>query len=250
MTGDGTLIVTGATGGVGAALARRAARDGWDVVLGWHARREAAEDLARSIAEASGRHTLAVRLPLDEPDGIEAGLDEVEALGRPVRALALCAAPAPEVGPFARASAGRFRAQFEAAVVGNHRLMAECWRRFFRRQGGGHVVAVLSAALGPPAAPHMVPYVAAKGALAALLEAAAAELGPAGLRVGAASPGYIETGMLSAFDARMLDRVRERSPGGRFLDADEVAAALADSLAAPPEPGRVHPIAIPEPVTT
>lgn len=249
MTARRTLIVTGATGGIGAALARRAAGDGWDVVLGWHGRREAAERLARSIADAAGRHALAVRLPLDEPERLAAGLDEVEAAGLPVRALALCAAPAPDIGPFARVPAERLRAQFEAAVVGNHRLIAECWRRFFRREGGGHVVAVLTAALGPPATPHMASYVAAKGALAALLEAAAAELGPAGLRVAQASPGHVETAMLAAFDPRMLDRARERAPGGRFLRPDEVAAALADSLAQPPEPGRVHPIVLPEPVT-
>jgi 3-oxoacyl-[acyl-carrier protein] reductase len=136
-------------------------------------------------------------------------------------------------------TADQFRHQLDCAVVGHHVLLAELWRQCFRPRGGGYVLAVLSAAQGPATAPHMAGYVAAKGGFEALLRAAAAELGRAGLRISVVRPGYVETPMLDAFDARLLDRARAASPGRRFLRPSDVASALVAALHCPPGPGVV-----------
>lgn len=109
------------------------------------------------------------------------------------------------------------------------------------------MLAVLTAALGPPAARHMAAYVAQKAALKGLLDAAAAELGPAGLRVSTVSPGYVETPMLDAFDPRLLERVRAEA-GGAFLSAEQVGHALFGALQAPPPAGVVQDISLKEKV--
>jgi 3-oxoacyl-[acyl-carrier protein] reductase len=227
------LLVTGASGGIGGALARMASADGWRVLAGYRASREAAEALAASLP-----HAAAVRLPLDDPGGIE---EAVRALaGEPVAALALCGAPPPPVKSFAKTGADDLRAQFEAAVVGTHALLRAAWLTWLRRRGGGTAVAVLTEALGPPAAPHMAAYVSAKAGLSGLLEAAAAELGRGGLSVGAVHPGYTETAMLGAFDPLVLDRARAQRPDGRFAGPETAAAALLAILRDPPPPGRVR----------
>jgi 3-oxoacyl-[acyl-carrier protein] reductase len=85
----------------------------------------------------------------------------------------------------------------------------------------------------------MASYVAAKGGFEALLRAAAAELGRAGLRVSVVRPSYVETPMLDAFEPRLLDLARHAAPGRRFLQPTVVAEALVAGLLAPPAPGVV-----------
>jgi len=227
------LLVTGASGGIGGALCRLAAADGWRVLAGYRGNRDAAEALAASLPDAA-----AVRLPLDDAGAVEAAVGGLA--DEPVAALALCGAPPPPVRSFAKTTAEDMRAQFEASVVGTHALLRAAWRTWLRPRAGGTAVAVLTEALGPPAAPHMAAYVAAKAGLAGLLEAAAAELGRGGLSVGAVHPGYTETAMLRAFDPLILDRARADRPDDRFPGPETAAAALLAILRDPPPPGRVR----------
>lgn len=224
----GTVLVTGGSGGVGAALCRQVAQAGWKVWVGYGGGADRAEALAGAIRQAGGWAS-ALHVPMTDPDGIREAVTALTA-DAPADAVVLCAAAPPHVAPFFKQTPEQLRTQLEVNVVGNQVLLAELWRRCFRPRGGGQVVGVLTTALGPPAAPHMAGYVAAKGALAALLEAARAELGPAGLRVDSVSPGFIETPMLDAFPALFIDRARAAAPGGRFLTPEEVAGMVMEKL--------------------
>jgi NAD(P)-dependent dehydrogenase (short-subunit alcohol dehydrogenase family) len=234
-----SVVVTGGSSGIGAELCRAAAGRGWHVWIGYLSGAERAQRLADEIAALRGLAAV-VRLPLDDPGQLRASVESIAAHGPEPEALVLCGAPAPDVMPLIKLTPEHFRRQYECAVIGGHVLLAEMWRRCFRARGGGHVAAVLSAALGPVAAPHMASYVAAKGGLDALLRAAAAELGPAGLRVSTISPGYVETPMLRAFSPLLLDRARAQQPDKQFLAPRDVALALLQGLEHPPAPGTVH----------
>ncbi|MFN8925484.1 MAG: SDR family NAD(P)-dependent oxidoreductase [Rhodospirillales bacterium] len=238
-----TLLVTGAGGGVGGALVARALDAGWRVIAG-----------RRDPEEAPGPRTdpddrvSRLRIDLADPQGVGAAVDACPV--EEVTALVLCASPPPPVRSFTRTTAADLRDQLAVAAVGNHALLAAVWRRWFRPAGGGHVLAVLSSALGPPVsattAALMASYVTAKGALAALMAAAVAELGRAGLRASVIAPGHVETGMLAAFDPLILERARAATPDGRFLEPGAVAAAILAALDDPPPPGRLHQIPLPE----
>jgi len=201
---------------------------------------------AALAAELSGRGADAtpVHLPLDNPEALKQGIARVASAQPLPRAVALCGAPAPDVAPFAKLALPAMRRQVECAVLGNYTLCAELWRACFRRQGGGHVLAVLSAAQGPATASHMAGYVASKGGLEALLHAAAAELGRAGLRVSVVRPGYVDTPMLKAFQPMLLDRARESLSGGDFLAPEQVADALMRGLSTPGPGGTVQELSI------
>ncbi len=240
------LIVTGGGSGIGRALAMRAAAAGWHAHLGYNTGADRAREVAAAIAAAGGGAS-PIHLPLGDPDRLRDAVARLADGEHPPTALALCAAPAPDVLAFGKQSPDQLRAQFEAQVVGNHVLLAEIWRRCFRGRGGGTVVAVLSAAAGTRTASHMAGYVAAKAGFEGLLRAAVAELGRAGLRVAVIRPGHVETPMLSAFPALALEQARAASPAGRFLTPEEVAAPLAAALEDPPEPQMLVELPLPVP---
>lgn len=222
-----SLIVTGGSSGIGAALCRLAAARNWQVWIGYGKGTERARALAEELT-AQGQSARPVALPLDDPEQLRDAVAHIAHQDEAVSALALCAAPAPEVASLLKLTPEHFRRQYEAAVIGNHVLLTEIWRRCFRARGGGQVVAVLSAAQGPPAAPHMAAYIAAKNGLEGLLNAAAAELGRAGLRIGVVRPGYVETPMLQAFEPLLLERARSAKS---FLRPEMVAETLLRGLA-------------------
>lgn len=230
-TAQRCVLVTGGSSGIGAELVRLAATRGWHVWLGYAGGKDRADALADELRTA-GAEVRPVRLPLDDTAAIEAGVAEVLAEGPRPRAVVLCGSPRPDVTSFLKLSAESIRHQLECAVVGNHALLAALWRHCFRPQGGGHVIGVLSAAQGPQTTPHMAGYVAAKGGLEALLRAAAAEWGAAGLRVSVVRPGFVDTPMLGAFAPLLLERAL--GGGAALLTPHEVAMALWQRLEDPP----------------
>ena len=248
MTTARSLLVTGGGGGIGRALSLMAGEAGWHVHVGYNTGAERAGAVADAI-KATGGTAGTVWLPLHAADSLRAAAIGLAEGDRPPTALALCAAPAPDVAAFGKQTPEQLRTQLEAQVVGNHLLLAEVWRRCFRVQGGGTVLAVLTAATGPRTASHMAGYVAAKAGFEGLLRAAAAELGRAGLRIGVVRPGYVETPMLGAFPALAIEQARAAAPGGRFLKPEEVAAPLAAALETPPELGAVAELPLPIPGT-
>jgi 3-oxoacyl-[acyl-carrier protein] reductase len=238
-----SVVVTGGSSGIGAAFCRLAARRLWHVWVGYASGADRARRLVAELT-AEGGSAAAAALPLGDRRCIADSIAAISCAGPPPEAVVLCGAPAPDVVPFLKLTPEHFRRQLDAALVGNHALLAEMWRACFRPRGGGHVLAVLSAAQGPPTAPHMASYVAAKSGLETLLRAAAAELGPAGLRVSVVHPGFVETPMLRSFEPRLLERARATALGGGFLDPGAVAWVLLRGLEEPPQPGKVAELSI------
>ena len=236
------VIVSGASSGIGAAIARSAARSRM-VFVGFNQGAERATEIVRGII-ANGGEAMAIRLPLTDADGLNAGLDAIAAVGRKVDALVLSANPPPIVISFLKATGKQFNDQAAATIIGNHQLLSQVWRRFFRPRAGGHVIAILSAAAGASPTPHLAPYVVAKAGVKALLRAAAAELGQAGLAISTIAPGFTETPMLASFDPRLL--AAQRKAHGGFLKADDVAATVCDALDTPPVPGKLHILDLPK----
>jgi 3-oxoacyl-[acyl-carrier protein] reductase len=215
----GWYLISGGSGGIGAAVCERLAERGYVPVVAYH--RNAAA--ATAVAQRCGGIGLA--LDLNDEASILAAAAELEALPRLAGAV-LAASPPLSLAPFSKITAAELQQQWQVNVLGPQRLLAELVRRCFRRHKQGSVVGVLTQAMGDGiqgAAAGMGAYVIAKHGLAGVLAALAADY--PWLRVRAVKPGYTETRMLDAFDERFLAMQREKAP---FRTPAQVAALIVE----------------------
>jgi NAD(P)-dependent dehydrogenase (short-subunit alcohol dehydrogenase family) len=224
----GVMLITGGSRGIGAACARRAARAGYDVCIGYVRHPAEAEALVAEC-RALGREAIAVRGDVANEGDVESLFRESDArLGR----LDCLVNNAGVVAPQARLedfSVARMRRIFEINVLGAFVCAREAVRRMSRRCGGagGSIINLSSAAsyLGSP--DEYIDYAASKGAIDTLTIGLAKEVARDGIRVNAVRPGLIETDIHR--DSGDPDRVARLAPGvpiGRGGSADEVAALV------------------------
>jgi NAD(P)-dependent dehydrogenase (short-subunit alcohol dehydrogenase family) len=218
------FLVSGGSGGIGAAVCERLAASGFAPVVGYH-RNEAA---AQTVAARSGGHALA--LDLSNERSILAAAQSLEAAPQ-LAGVVLAGSPPLALVPFGQIAGDEMRLQWQVNVLGPQRLLAELVRRCFRRHKQGSVVGVLSRAMGEGidgAAAGLGAYVIAKHGMAGMLAILAADY--PWLRVRAVKPGYTETRMLGAFDERFLAMQREKAP---FQTPDEVASLIVQEALGP-----------------
>ena len=228
MTTSLTILITGATAGIGRHAALHLARAGHRVIAS--GRRAAA--LAEVVAESGGAITPLV-LDVDDPAGIARAAAEVEALtnGRGLDVLVNNAGYA-TVGALAELSDAHLRAQFETNVFG---LMAvtRAFLPAMLARGRGRVVNVSSVS-GRIPAPLLGAYHGSKYALEAMSDALRMELAPLGVQVVVIEPGTIKT----EFAARARSEVAKTRPAASYYGAvydhvDSIEAKFA-KLAADP----------------
>jgi 3-oxoacyl-[acyl-carrier protein] reductase len=209
-------LVTGASGGIGRAIALALSTEGASVALGYGASAEAAEELAATITSRGGR-AVAVGADLGRPEGpdglihaVEEALGSVQILvsnagiGRPLSLEEV------SIEEFDRTLAINLRAPF---------LLAQRTVPGMREQSFGRVLFISSVAAftGGIVGPH---YAASKSGLHGLTHFLASRLAPAGVTVNALAPALItRTGMLSGEP----EQLRERVPVRRLGHPDEVA---------------------------
>jgi len=215
--GKNWFLVSGGSGGIGAAICADLATAGYKPIVGYH-RNQAA---AIAVAERTG----GLPLSLDMSDGasIEAAVQALAELPR-LHGVVLAGSPPLCPVPFGKISPEHMLEQWQVNVLGPQRLLADLVKRCFRKHKAGCVVGILSKAMGDetaPAAAGMGAYVIAKFGMAGMLALLAADY--PWLSVRSVSPGYTETRMLDAFDPRFLELQRSRAA---FQTPEEVAAQV------------------------
>jgi NAD(P)-dependent dehydrogenase (short-subunit alcohol dehydrogenase family) len=223
-----TILITGASRGIGRAAAVLAGRSGWSVAVSYQADRAAAEATVAAITEAGGK-AVAVRGDVSVESDVVSIFSEAEALG-PLDGVVVNAGVAlgPPL-PLADISLDRLRKVFDVNVLGAYLCAREAARRLSTRRGGkgGSIVLISSAAtrLGGPS--EFVDYAGSKGAIDTLTIGLAKELGGEGVRVNAVRPGVIETEIhASGGQPDKPGRVGANTPLGRAGGAEEVAEAI------------------------
>ncbi len=220
----GCFLVSGGSGGIGAAVCDLLAARGFTPIVGYHRNAAAAE----AVARRTGGRSLA--LDLSDEASILAAVAQLEALPRLV-GVVLAGSPPLSPVPFGKITADDMLQQWQVNVSGPQRLLAELVRKCFRKHKQGSVVGVLTRAMGEGiqgAASGMGAYVIAKHGMAGVLAVLAADY--PWMRVRAVKPGYTETPMLAAFDERFLAMQREKAP---FQTPEQVASLIVEEAIGP-----------------
>jgi len=220
---DKVIVVTGASRGIGEAIAGACLDAGARVVL---ASRKPA-DLEAAAARLSGRgETAAIACHTGKPDDVEALFGRsVERFGR-VDGLVNNAATNPYFGPLIETPDAAIDKTIEVNLKGYLYCARALVRHARTRPGGASIVSVASIA-GLRAAPMQGIYGMTKAAVISMTQTLAVELGGSSVRANAIAPGLVETRFASAIVANPMlrDHVVSRTPLGRHAQPVEIAAA-------------------------
>jgi len=217
-----TAIVTGASKGIGAAIAKRLARDGIAVVVNFASNAAAAEGVVNDIEKAGGR-AIAVRADIADPAAPGALFDAaIKAFGG-VDVL-VNNAGIMDLAPIAEADDAFFERQLSTNVTGVFRGMREAARRL---RDGGRIVSFSSSVVGLYQ-PRYGVYAATKAAVEAMTHVLAKELGARGITVNAVAPGPVETNLFfSQNSPEQIAAIKRINPFGRLGTPEDIADVVA-----------------------
>ncbi len=223
-----TVLITGGSRGIGAAAVRAFARREDHVVFLYEKDHDAAKAVCRETgAEAiccDVADTQAVRTAL-------AGLD-VDVL--------VCNAGICYSGLMQDMTEAQWDRLFAVNVKGIYNCVNACMGAFLRKQKG--CIINISSMWGQVGASCEVAYSATKGAVIALTQALAKELGPSGIRVNAVAPGVILTDMCADVAEDTMEALRQETPVGRHGTPEDIAQAIVYLTEADFVTGQVLPV--------
>jgi NAD(P)-dependent dehydrogenase (short-subunit alcohol dehydrogenase family) len=218
-----SVVVSGAGHGLGAAIARAAAHDGWTVgVLDRDA------DSAAAVAAEIGDGASALVADTTDEAALERALDSfAEVTGRPAPDGLVANAGIVRFGPLATIDADVWRTVVDVNLTGTFLTARAVARRMLASDTPGSLVTVTSMN-GVAPGPNAGAYGATKAGIALLTQQMALEWGPAGIRANAIAPGLIDAGMSEPIYAD--DDIRDRRAGsvplGRLGTARDIANAV------------------------
>jgi NAD(P)-dependent dehydrogenase (short-subunit alcohol dehydrogenase family) len=205
------VVVTGGSRGIGAAVARRVARDGYGVVIGYASDHEAARGVVADVEAAGGRAVAVAGDVADEAD-VRRLFDAAAELGPLGGVVCNAGITGNTPGRLDEQDVATVRRVLDVNVLGVFLCDREAVRRMSTRHGGpgGAIVNVSSTAAGRGSPGEWVHYAASKAAVETMTYGLALEVAEEGIRVNAVSPGTVHTDLHAA--AGMPNRPYDRAP--------------------------------------
>jgi 3-oxoacyl-[acyl-carrier protein] reductase len=214
-------VVTGASKGIGASIAKHYAAEGAAVVVNYASSKEGADRVVAAITSQGGR-AVAVQADVAKKEDIARLFAEaLKAFGRVD--ILVNNAGVYEFAPLENVTEELFHRQFDLNVLGLLLASQEAAKHF--PKSGGNIVNI-SSVVSTAALPGSSVYAATKASVDVITKVLAKELGPRGIRVNAINPGMVETeGAKSFTESEFRQQVESQTPLGRIGQPQDIATA-------------------------
>ena len=218
-----TAFVTGASRGIGRAIARTLAREGYAVGVNYLKEQEKAEELVRDL-HSEGLSAMAVRADVSDRAAVTAAIRAVEAQFGEIDVLVNNAGISQQ-DLFQYTDETLWRRLFAVNVDGAYHTIQAVLPAMIARQSGS--IVNISSMWGLRGASCEVSYSATKAAVIGLTRSLAMELAPSHIRVNCVAPGVIRTDMVEKLGQETIDALTEETPLGRIGPPEDIAQAVA-----------------------
>jgi 3-oxoacyl-[acyl-carrier protein] reductase len=215
-------IVTGASRGIGAAVAERLAADGFTVIINYSGDTRSAETLARKIEAGDGRALIA-KADVSDPNAVRAMFDTVEATFGGVDVL-INNAGMMKLAKIADSDDALFDRQIAVNLKGSFNAMREAAKRL---REGGRIVNLSTSVVGTKLETYGV-YAATKAAIETMTAILSKEMRGRNITVDAVAPGPTATELfLDGKSAELVERLARMNPLERLAEPEDIASVVA-----------------------
>ncbi len=226
----GAALVTGASRGIGAAIARRLAEDGWQVI-GTATSARGAESISSELAGIGGRGLV---LNVTDATSVQAVLDDIQAREGTIEVLVNNAGITRD-NLLMRMKEEEWDSIIETNLTAAVRLSQKVLKGMMKARHGR--IILIGSVVGATGNPGQTNYAAAKAGLAGFARALAREVGSRNITVNTVAPGFIDTDMTRELVDEVKAKLLDGIPLGRLGQPQEIAAAV--SFLASPEAGYI-----------
>lgn len=215
-------LITGASRGIGRAIAVRLAADGYKVIINYRQNAKAAEQVCRHIQQ-NGGSALPLSADVSQPEAVAQLFEQIQTQLGGVDVLVNNAGIA-HFGLISDLTLAEWRRIFAVNVDGAFNCIQAAIPHMIHQKKG--VIINIASIWGLVGASCEAAYSASKGALIALTKALAKELGPSQIRVNCVAPGVIDTEMNSRLNPDEIAALKDETPLGCLGRPEDVAAAV------------------------
>jgi NAD(P)-dependent dehydrogenase (short-subunit alcohol dehydrogenase family) len=227
---SGLIVVTGGSRGIGAAISRRLAADGYAIAVNYAADAKAAHATVAAI-ETSGGRAQAFQADIGDPVGLVGLFEQANRALGPLAGLVNNAGVGGRFGRVDEQDAAALTRLFAVNAIATILACKEAVLLMSTGRGGrgGAIVNISSIAARNGGRPRLVPYAATRGAIESFTRGLANEVGAEGIRVNAVAPGMIETDLSQPLlsQAAARQEIEAMTPLRRIGAPDEIAEAVA-----------------------
>lgn len=221
-----TILITGASRGIGAATAIAAARNGFDVAVNYVSDKPAAQRVVQAVLQY-GRKAVAIQGDVAIADDVKRMFDLTEQSLGPLAGLVNNAGITGPIGPFSKTTSATIERVFAVNVYGTMHCTRAALGQFARHAQPGVIVNVSSVAARTGSPNEYAHYAASKAAVEAFTLGIAREVARRGVRICAIAPGTTLTDIhAAAGEPDRPARVAPKIPLGRLARPDEIAETI------------------------